>query len=136
MVAELERLDARTIAPDLEREEIVQVYEDVSTKRRRRFPNNFFEGATGKQRAGTITRYLLEDKLEIAVEDIPRAIHKKLFYENGLTWMLGSCSVDQHISYPPFRICLTNLIIKTIVVVLIIVIIIIVSSASRTDPHF
>jgi len=91
MVAELKRLDARTIAPDLEREEIVSVYEDVSTKRRRRFPNNFFEGATGKQRAGTITRYLLEDKLQIAVEDIPRAIHKKLFYDNGLTWMLGSC---------------------------------------------
>lgn len=91
MVAELKRLDSGVAAPELDRAEVIQVYEDVSLKKRRRFPNNFFEGSVGRARAGVITRYLLEEKLGIGVDEIPRAIHKKLFYENGLTWMLGSC---------------------------------------------
>ncbi len=91
MVAELKRLDAAPVAPDLERAGIVETYEEVFAGRRRRFPNNFFNGTAGHARAGVITRYLLEEKLGIRVQDIPRAIHKKLFYDNGLTWMLGSC---------------------------------------------
>jgi hypothetical protein len=91
MVTELKRLDAAGKAVELDRAEVIQVYEDVFGNRRRRFPNNFFHGDLGRSRAGVITRYLLEDKLGIAVDDVPRTIHKKLFYENGLTWMLGSC---------------------------------------------
>jgi len=91
MVAELTRLETESPAAELVREEVIQVYDDVFHGRRRRFPNNFFEGEIGRARAAIITCYLLEDKLGIEVEDIPRAIHKKLFYQNGLTWMLGSC---------------------------------------------
>ncbi len=91
MVTELKRLDTETTASGLERTEVIQTYEEVFGGRRRRFPNNFFQGETGRSRAAIITRYLLEDRLGIAVVDIPRTIHKKLFYENGLTWMLGSC---------------------------------------------
>jgi hypothetical protein len=91
MVAELRKLDEGQPQPDLERAGIVEIYEDVVEGRRRRFPNNFFNGAAGRTRAAVITKYLLEEKLGIRVQDIPRAIHKKLFYENGLTWMLGSC---------------------------------------------
>ena len=91
MVAELKKLDVTGTTSELDTSAVIQVYEDVFGGRRRRFPNNFFHGDVGRVRAGIITRYLLEDKLRIGVEDIPRAIHKKLFYENGLTWMLGSC---------------------------------------------
>ena len=91
MVAELKKLDVSGTTSELDTSAVIQVYEDVFGGRRRRFPNNFFHGDVGRTRAGIITRYLLEDKLRIGVEDIPRAIHKKLFYENGLTWMLGSC---------------------------------------------
>ena len=91
MVTELKRLDTSGTTTELDRSAVIQVYEDVFANRRRRFPNNFFRAAVGRERAAVITRYLLEDKLGIKVEDIPRAIHKKLFYENGLTWMLGSC---------------------------------------------
>ena len=91
MVAELKKLDVSGTTSELDTSAVIQVYEDVFGGRRRRFPNNFFHGDVGRVRAGIITRYLLEDKLRIGVEDIPRAIHKKLFYENGLTWMLGSC---------------------------------------------
>lgn len=91
MVTELKRLDAAGQTKELVRAEVIQVYEDVFANRRRRFPNNFFHGDLGRARAAIITRYLLEDKLGIDVEDVPRTIHKKLFYENGLTWMLGSC---------------------------------------------
>ncbi len=91
MVTELKKLSNETAAVELDRGAVIQIYEDVFARRRRRFPNNFFRGAEGRERAAIITRYLLEDKLGIRVDDIPRAIHKKLFYENGLTWMLGSC---------------------------------------------
>lgn len=91
MVAELKKLDVTGRASELDTSAVIKVYEDVFAGRRRRFPNNFFHGDRGRARAAAITRYLLEDKLKITVEDIPRAIHKKLFYENGLTWMLGSC---------------------------------------------
>lgn len=91
MVTELKKLDTTESTTEVGRETVIQVYEDVFAGRRRRFPNNFFRGPTGRERAGVITRYLLEDKLSIKVDDIPRAIHKKLFYDNGLTWMLGSC---------------------------------------------
>lgn len=91
MVAELKKLDVTGTTSELDTSAVIQVYEDVFGGRRRRFPNNFFHGDLGRARAGAITRYLLEDKLRIGVDDIPRAIHKKLFYENGLTWMLGSC---------------------------------------------
>lgn len=91
MVTELKKLDVGAGAALVDRAEIIQVYEDVAESRRRRFPNNFFQGEAGKRRAAVITRYLLEDKLEIDIDEIPRAIHKKLFYDNGLTWMLGSC---------------------------------------------
>ncbi len=91
MVTELKRLDSAGKATELDRTRVIQVYEDVFANRRRRFPNNFFHGDLGRARAAVITRYLLEDKLGIDVEDVPRMIHKKLFYENGLTWMLGSC---------------------------------------------
>jgi hypothetical protein len=91
MVTELRRLEASAGTTELDRGAVIEVYEDVFAGRRRRFPNNFFHGDAGRQRAAMITRYLLEDKLGIRVDDVPRAIHKKLFYENGLTWMLGSC---------------------------------------------
>jgi hypothetical protein len=91
MVTELKKLDTGAEAPRLERDQVIQIYEDVCCNRRRRFPNNFFHGKEGKRRAGVITRYLLEDKLGVPTDEIPKTIHKKLFYENGLTWMLGSC---------------------------------------------
>ena len=91
MVTELRKLDSKPQAPLLERDQVIQTYEDVCAGRRRRFPNNFFHGQEGRRRAGIITRYLLEDKLGVPVAEIPKTIHKKLFYENGLTWMLGSC---------------------------------------------
>jgi hypothetical protein len=91
MVTELKKLETGVRAPLLEREQVIQTYEDVCAGRRRRFPNNFFHGREGRRRAAVITRYLLEDKLGVPVNEIPKTIHKKLFYENGLTWMLGSC---------------------------------------------
>ena len=69
MVTELKRLDTETTAPGLVRDEVIQVYEEVFGGRRRRFPNNFFHGDEGRARAAIITRYLLEEKLGIAVHD-------------------------------------------------------------------
>ena len=70
MVTELNKLETRSETPEVARDEVIQVYEAVCEGRRRRFPNNFFHGRIGKERAAVITRYLLEDKLGIRVEDM------------------------------------------------------------------
>lgn len=71
--------------------EVVDVYEKVLAGEERRFPNKFFDGKDGKKRARIVTRYLFDEKLKIPPEEIPQRIHKRLFYENGLAWMLGKC---------------------------------------------
>ena len=72
MVTELKRLDAETAAPELDRAEVIQVYEDVFAKRRRRVSRTTSSRATpGARGPAIITRYLLEDKLDIAVDGHP-----------------------------------------------------------------
>jgi hypothetical protein len=73
------------------RQDVVTMYEKVLTGKERRFPNKFFDGRDGKKRAKIVTRYLFDEKLKIPPEEIPERMHKNLFYENGLAWMLGKC---------------------------------------------
>ncbi|KPJ53579.1 hypothetical protein AMJ39_04195 [candidate division TA06 bacterium DG_24] len=72
-------------------QEVVAMYEKVLAGEERRFPNKFFDGQDGKKRARIVTRYLFDQKLKIPPDQIPVRMHKKLFYENGLAWMLGKC---------------------------------------------
>ena len=55
MVAELKKLGVDQATTELSEDAVVQVYEDVFEGRRRRFPNNFFQGELGRDRAAVIT---------------------------------------------------------------------------------
>jgi hypothetical protein len=80
-------------------QDVIDVYEEVLSGKRRRFPNKFFTGEEGKRRAAIVTRNLIEEKLKIPKERIPQQMHKRILYENGLTWMLGSC-----FDWSPFKV--------------------------------
>ncbi|MFQ6387628.1 hypothetical protein ACLNAR_07590 [Priestia aryabhattai] len=55
----------------MNREQVIEVYQDVLDKRRKRFPNHFFVGHEGKKYIRYMTCYLLEQRLSIPIHEIP-----------------------------------------------------------------
>ncbi|MGM0879375.1 MAG: hypothetical protein ACQEWV_33540, partial [Bacillota bacterium] len=58
----------------IEKEKVIQIYQDVLDGRRARFPNYFFVGDQGKKYVAFLTCYLIEEYLGIPVEEIPRKV--------------------------------------------------------------
>ena len=64
--------------------EVIQTYLDVLSGVRKRFPNHFFSGVDGRQRAILVTRYLIENRLEIPIEQIPEKVTAELLWQYRL----------------------------------------------------
>ncbi|MHA7098125.1 DUF4046 domain-containing protein [Priestia aryabhattai] len=68
----------------MEREEIICIYDEVLTGKRKQFPNEMFIGITGKQYLGYMTRYLIEEKLKIPIHEIPHKIKAETLWSHRL----------------------------------------------------
>ncbi|MGB3783993.1 MAG: DUF4046 domain-containing protein, partial [Priestia megaterium] len=55
----------------MNREQVIDIYQDVLDKKRKRFPNYFFVGNEGKKYMRYMTCYLLEQRLSIPIHEIP-----------------------------------------------------------------
>jgi hypothetical protein len=53
-----------------------------------RVPNNYWSGGEGEEHGAEATKWLIEEKLRIPIEEIPKRITQKTFSENGLIGML------------------------------------------------
>lgn len=67
-----------------EKEKVIQIYRDVLKGKRYRFPDHFFIGEQGKKNLANITRYLIEEYLEIPVEEIPLQVKAKTLWNHRL----------------------------------------------------
>jgi hypothetical protein len=68
----------------MERKEIICIYDEVLTGKRKQFPNGMFTGVSGKQYLGYITRYLIEEKLKIPIHEIPHKIKAETLWSHRL----------------------------------------------------
>lgn len=68
----------------MHQKEVIQTYLDVLSGSRKRFPNHFFSGVDGRQRAILVTRYLIEHRLEIPIEQIPEKVTAELLWKYRL----------------------------------------------------
>lgn len=68
----------------IDHDEVIKVYLEVLHGVRARFPNHFFIGVDGRQRLITITRYLIEDYLQIPVVQIPDQVYADLLWKHRL----------------------------------------------------
>ncbi|MCF8567998.1 DUF4046 domain-containing protein [Alicyclobacillus tolerans] len=64
--------------------EVIQIYREVLSGSRKRFPNHFFTGVDGKQRVIVITCHLIGTVLQIADEDIPEKVSAELLWKYRL----------------------------------------------------
>ncbi|GMA65941.1 hypothetical protein [Alicyclobacillus fastidiosus] len=64
-----------------EKDKIIQIYREVLTGKRHRFPNHLFVGDRGKKYVAWVTRYLLEDYLQIPVMQIPQRVNAQILWE-------------------------------------------------------
>lgn len=64
--------------------EVIKIYLEVLHGSRKRFPNHFFAGVDGKERLLFITRYLIEDYLQIPISQIPEQVCAELLWNHRL----------------------------------------------------
>ena len=67
-----------------EREKLIQIYRDVLSGKRCRFPNHFFVGDQGKTYLAELTRYLIEEYLAIPIEQIPQYVSAEVIWGHRL----------------------------------------------------
>jgi len=65
-------------------EQVIEIYQDVLAKRRKRFPNYFFVGNEGKKYMRYITCYLLEKHLTIPIDEIPFQVGANTLWSHRL----------------------------------------------------
>ncbi|MGG3450245.1 DUF4046 domain-containing protein [Domibacillus aminovorans] len=68
----------------IEKEKVIQIYQDVLNGKRVRFPNHFFVGEQGKNYLAILTRYLIEEYLGIPLEEIPRNVKAETLWDHRL----------------------------------------------------
>ncbi|MGG2089003.1 hypothetical protein ABFY59_18640 [Priestia aryabhattai] len=68
----------------MNREQFIEVYQDVLEKRRKRFPNYFFIGKEGKKYMRYMTCYLLEQHLSIPIDEIPFQVGANTLWSHRL----------------------------------------------------
>jgi hypothetical protein len=66
------------------REQVIDIYQDVLEKKRKRFPNYFFVGNEGKKYMRYMTCYLLEQRLSIPIHEIPLQVTAGTLWSNRL----------------------------------------------------
>lgn len=62
----------------------VLIYKEILDGKRSRFPNYFFVGEQGKEILSSLTRYLIEEHLEIKIDDIPIYVNAELLWKYRL----------------------------------------------------
>ncbi|SDE43256.1 hypothetical protein SAMN04487777_11250 [Priestia aryabhattai B8W22] len=68
----------------MNREQVIEVYQDVLEKKRKRFPNYFFVGKEGKKYMRYMTCYLLEQHLSIPIDEIPFQVGANTLWSHRL----------------------------------------------------
>ncbi|MBK0006213.1 MULTISPECIES: hypothetical protein [Priestia] len=68
----------------MNREQVIEIYQDVLGKRRKRFPNYFFVGNEGKKYMRYMTCYLLEQHLSIPIDEIPFQVGANTLWSHRL----------------------------------------------------
>lgn len=66
------------------KEQVIEIYQDVLAKRRKRFPNYFFVGNEGKKYMRYMTCYLLEQHLSIPINEIPFQVGANTLWSHRL----------------------------------------------------
>ncbi|MGG3610975.1 DUF4046 domain-containing protein, partial [Priestia megaterium] len=66
----------------MNREQVIDIYQDVLDKKRKRFPNYFFVGNEGKKYMRYMTCYLLEQRLSIPIHEIPLQVTAGTLWSN------------------------------------------------------
>ena len=64
--------------------EVIMLFHEIQQGTRKRFPNHYFVGEPGKQHLIELTRYIIEDLLNIPTEKIPKQITAELLWKNRL----------------------------------------------------
>lgn len=67
----------------------IQTYELVLQRKIKQFPSGFWTKPWSYESATKITRYLLEKKLQLKIEDIPSSINMSTFRDNKLSGMVS-----------------------------------------------
>jgi hypothetical protein len=63
---------------------VIEIYIEVLKGIRQRFPDHFFVGEQGKKYLALITRFLIEEHLNIPVQEIPEKINAKILWSHRL----------------------------------------------------
>ncbi|MEW9669856.1 hypothetical protein [Ammoniphilus sp. 3BR4] len=67
-----------------EKEKVIDIYRQILKGHRARFPNHFFVGEQGKKYLAYLTRYLLEEYLNIPVKDISKRVKAEILWNHRL----------------------------------------------------
>lgn len=73
------------------KEEVIFLYEEIRKKERSNFPNRFWKGKEGKERAAIVTKYLIRNVLGWNRRDIIKKFSQDIFIKNKLGGMLTCC---------------------------------------------
>ncbi|CAK8583524.1 DUF4046 domain-containing protein [Priestia megaterium] len=68
----------------MDRDQVIEIYQQVLDGKRKRFPNGFFVGNEGKTYMNYITRYLLEQRLSIPIHEIPLKVGADTLWSHRL----------------------------------------------------
>ena len=68
----------------MDRDQVIEIYQQVLEGKRKRFPNDFFVGNEGKTYMSYITRYLLEQRLSIPIHEIPLKVGADTLWSHRL----------------------------------------------------
>ncbi|MFL0498773.1 hypothetical protein [Priestia megaterium] len=68
----------------MNKEQVIEIYQHVLERKRKRFPNYFFLGMEGKKYMSYMTRYLLEQRLSISIHEIPLQVKAGTLWSHRL----------------------------------------------------
>lgn len=66
----------------------IETYKMVLDGRLKQFPNGFWTKPWSEESAKNITKYLIEERLKLKIEDIPKVMNREFFKDNKLYGML------------------------------------------------
>lgn len=84
----------QVIKMDINKEDVINVYEEVLLGIKRCFPRNYWSGDEGKERARICTRYLMEEIFFYKEEDVKKYLRYETFTKNKLSGMLRQVYQD------------------------------------------
>ncbi|WDL89777.1 hypothetical protein IUJ58_26325 (plasmid) [Priestia aryabhattai] len=68
----------------MDKEQVIDIYQEILKRKRKRFPNNFFIGREGKVYMAYLTRYLLESHLSIPIHEFPLQVTADTLWSHRL----------------------------------------------------